>query len=90
MKLAYNLPVLSGIYCTTQVGMETQALISWALAFALFPLNTHKVRSQVEGSVLSSVNERTSVISHSSYRGAVTYILLNALIGYTLRPLFSE
>ena len=88
-KLVYNLPVLSGIYFTTQVGCEVQALAAWATALALYPLNTFKVRSQVSGSLISSVSERTGQIGHSSYRGAGTYLLLNALIGYTLRPLFS-
>lgn len=89
-KLIFNLPVLSGIYCTTQVGSETEALLSWAVAFLLYPLNTLKVRAQVSASSISSVSERTSQIAHSSYRGALTYILLNAFIGYSLRPIFSQ
>jgi len=59
-------------------------------AFLLYPLNTLKVRAQVSASSISSVSERTSQISHSSYRGALTYILLNAFIGYSLRPIFSQ
>jgi hypothetical protein len=81
--------VLSGIYCTTQVGYEWQALISWAVAFAFYPLNTQKVRAQVSGSTLSTISAKTNPIIHSSYRGVVMYLLLNAFIGYSLRPLFS-
>jgi hypothetical protein len=89
-KLAYNLPVLSGIYCTTQTGMETQAWISWAAAAVLYPLNTMKVRAQVSGTPLSTVTPTTGPVFHSAYRGVVPYILLNALVGYSLRPLFSQ
>lgn len=89
-KLAYNVPVLSGIYCTTQEGCETQAWASWAVAAALYPLNTLKVRSQVSASTISTINSKTSFITHSSYRGVVPYILLNALVGYSLKPLFSQ
>ena len=90
LKLIYNLPVLSGIYNTTQVGNEYLALACWAVALLLYPLNTQKVRAQVSGSALSTINSKTSPIEGGSYRGAVLYLLLNAFIGYSLRPLFSE
>ncbi len=89
-KLAYNLPVLSGIYCTTQTGLETQALLSWAAAAALYPLSTMKVRAQVSGTPLSTITPSTGPVFRSAYRGVVPYILLNALVGYSLRPLFSK
>ena len=89
-KLIYNLPVLSGIYCTTQKGYETHALVCWALAALLYPLNTYKVRAQVSGSSISSVNANTGFILHSQYRGVVPFILLNSLIGFCLRPLLSQ
>lgn len=88
-KLAYNAPVLSGIYCTTQTGCELQAAASWALAALLYPINTLKVRAQVSASGISSINNNTSSITHSGYRGVVPYLLLNILVGYSLRPLFS-
>mgnify|MGYP000908233713 FL=1 len=90
MKLAFNLPVLSGIYSTTQEGSEVQAALSWAVAALLFPLNTQKVRAQVSASSLSTINANTSAISHSSFRGVVPFLLLNILIGYSLRPLLSQ
>lgn len=90
MKLAYNVPVLSGIYCTTQTGKELEATLSWAMAALLYPLNTMKVRAQVSTSLLSSTNSNTSKITHSSYRGVVPFLLLNILVGYSLRPLFSQ
>lgn len=90
MKLAYNLPVLSGIYCTTQTDMQTQAWLSWAAAAILYPINTLKVRAQVSGTPLSTITPNTGAIFHSAYRGVVPFILINALVGYSLRPLFSQ
>lgn len=91
LKLAYNLPVLSGYYCTTQSGYETEALLSWALAFALYPINTQKVRAQVSAAgKISSINASTSPVLRNSYQGALLYVILNALIGYSMRPLFSK
>ena len=90
LKLLYNFPVLSGFYCTTQVGYEIPALLSWAAAYLLYPLNTQKVRSQVAGSNLSTINANTGSILSASYRGALPFVLLNALIGYSLRPLLSS
>jgi len=81
---------LSGLYCTTQTGRELEATLSWAVAALFYPLNTLKVRAQVSASAISSINNSTSIIKHSSYRGVVPYLLLNILVGYSLRPLFSE
>jgi hypothetical protein len=60
------------------------------VAAFLYPLNTLRVRDQVSASVISSMNSNTSKITHSLYRGVVPYLLLNILVGYSLRPLFSE
>lgn len=49
-----------------------------------------KVRGQVSASSLSTINANTGFISHSAYRGAVPFILLNILVGYSLKPLFSQ
>lgn len=91
MKLAYNVPVLSGYYCTTQAGYEYEALAAWALAFALYPLQSQKVRAQVSAaSAISSINANTSPVGRGSYQGALLFVALNALIGYSLRPLFAK
>lgn len=89
-KLAYNIPVLSGIYCTTQTDLQTQAWLSWAVAAFLYPLNTMKVRAQVSATAISTITPTTGPVFHSAYRGVVPFLLLNALIGYSLKPLFSK
>lgn len=89
-KLAYNIPVLSGIYSTTQTDCQGQALVSWLAAAFLYPLNTLKVRSQVSATAISTITPSTGPVFHSAYRGVVPFILLNALVGYSLRPLFSS
>ena len=89
----YNFPVLSGVYCTTQKGMENQAFLSWCAAALLYPLNTLKVQSQVSASDLSLVNllkEEHRLTIRNGYRGVVPYLAINALVGWTLRPLFSQ
>jgi hypothetical protein len=85
-KLIYNLPVLSGVYWTTQVGKEKEALASWVVAALLFPINTNKVRNQLS---ISTISEAGTVLT-SGYRGVVPFIALNILLGWSLRPLFSE
>ena len=37
-----------------------------------------------------TVTATTGPVFHSAYRGVVPFILLNALVGYSLRPLFSS
>jgi hypothetical protein len=49
-----------------------------------------KVRAQVSATAISTITPSTGHIFHSAYRGVVPFILLNALIGYSLRPLFSS
>lgn len=90
MKLLFNLPVLAGIYCTTQEGYEKESVAAWATAALLYPAHSTKVRKQVAASSLSTVNAKTAPVVHSTYRGVVPFILLNSLIGYSLRPLFSQ
>jgi hypothetical protein len=53
-------------------------------------MNTFKVRAQLSGCALSSVTAETGFIKHGQYRGVVPFILLNSVIGYCLRPLFSQ
>lgn len=89
-KLAYNVPVLSAVYCTTQNDLEVQAWASWLAAAVLYPLNTFKVRAQVSASSISTVTASTGSVFHSAYRGVVPFLLLNALVGYSLRPLLSK
>lgn len=73
-----------------QVGYELQALGCWAVAALMYPLSTQKVRRQLSGTQLSTVKSNTSLITHSGFRGVVPFILLNAGLGYCLRPLFSQ
>jgi len=87
-KMLYNLPVLSGIFHTSQVGSENEAMLSWAVAALLYPINTNKVCQQVSASPLSSMDMTSTV--RQGYRGVVPYLLINALVGYSLRPLFSK
>lgn len=89
-KLAYNVPVLSAIYCSTQTDLEAQAWASWLAAAVLYPLNTFKVRAQVSASSISTVTPSTGAVLHSAYRGVGPFLLLNALVGYSLRPLLSK
>lgn len=53
-KMIYNVPLLSGIYCTTQVGKEKEAILSWVAALVLYRLNTLKVWYQVGASEIST------------------------------------
>ncbi len=90
LKLIYNLPVLAGYFYSTQEGYELQSVGAWILAALLYPINTMKVREQVAVTPLSTVTPNTGVILHSFYRGVLPFILLNAFIGYSLRPLFNQ
>ena len=44
----------------------------------------------MKGTPFASTNKITQSFGASSYRGVVPYLLLNAFIGWTLRPLYSE
>lgn len=91
-KLIYNLPVVSGLFFSSQKGTETEAFASWVLAGLLFPLNTIKVRTQLANTEMAGTN----ILNHSKsslrqlYRGVVPFLLLNAGVGLTLRGLFNE
>ena len=90
--MVYNVPVLSGIYFNSQAGKETEALISWAAAAILYPLNVNKIYYQVAACEISSLpgrKDRATTISQG-YRGVIPYLLINAAIGWSLRPLFSK
>ena len=66
-------------------------MAAWALAFVLYPLQSQKVRAQVSAATaISTINANTSPVARSSYQGALLFVALNALIGYSLRPLFSK
>ena len=67
-----------------------ESFAAWAAAAVLYPMNTIKIRSQISGTSISTVNTTTGSILHSTYRGVIPFILVNALIGYTMRPLFSQ
>jgi len=64
-------------------------LAAWALAALMYPLNTLKVRTQISGTPLSSLSGNAKPVFHGTFRGAVPFVLLNAGLGYSLRPLFS-
>lgn len=49
-----------------------------------------KVRAQVSAASISTITPTTGAVFHSAYRGVFPFILLNALVGYSLRPLFSK
>ena len=67
-----------------------ESFAAWAAAAVLYPMNTIKIRTQISGSSISTVNASTGPVFRSLYRGVVPFILVNALIGYTMRPLFSQ
>lgn len=69
--------------------MEKESLLVWLLAAITYPLNTLKVRLQLTKTSLTTSEATQSFVSHSSYRGVVPFVLLNAFIGYSLRPIFS-
>lgn len=44
----------------------------------------------MKGTPFASTNKITPSFGASLYRGVVPYLLLNAFIGWTLRPLYSD
>lgn len=89
-KLGFNVPYLTSLYLTTQGDCGTTALVSWLATAALYPLNTIKVRTQLLSSDFGLEKQSSQVSKTVFYRGVVPFILLNALLGWTLRPLFNE
>lgn len=89
-KLAFNIPSITAIYYTAKGDNAFMTSLSWLATAVLYPLHTLKVRHQLKGTKYSSTNKITPSFSVSLYRGVVPYLLLNAFIGWTLRPLYSE
>lgn len=90
LKLTFNIPSLTSIYLTAKGDNNFLTAISWLATAALYPLNALKVRYQMKGTPFASTNKITQSFGASSYRGVVPYLLLNAFIGWTLRPLYSD
>ena len=88
-KLGFNIPYLTSLYLTTQGDSGTTALLSWLATAALYPMSTIKVRSQLLPTQFSVGNDPSHSFRAGLYRGVVPFILLNAFLGWTLRPLFS-
>ena len=88
-RLIFNVPFVSALYSTTQANNQKESLFWWGLTALLYPLNTQRVRAQLEGTAISTVTENTGRVFHSNYRGVLPFVILNGLIGYSLRPLFS-
>lgn len=88
-KLSFNIPYLSALYLTTQSDSGTSAALAWLATAALYPLNTIKVRAQLMTTPFSVGKEGISAMRNGLYRGVVAFLLLNILIGWSLRPLFS-
>jgi hypothetical protein len=89
-KLAFNIPYLTSLYLTTQSDFGTSAAIAWLATAALYPLSTVKVRAQLLPTFFSVGKEGNAAIRTGLYRGVVPFLLLNTLIGWSLRPLFSQ
>lgn len=88
-KLAYNFPLLTSIYLTAQGTNSVWTTASWLVTAALYPLNTLKVRSQLMDTDFSALRKAAPSFGANTYRGVVPYLLLNAVFGWTLRPLYS-
>lgn len=89
LKLGFNIPYLTSLYLTTQGDSASTAALAWLVTAALYPMSTIKVRSQLLGTPFSVGKEPKSSFRAGLYRGVVPFILLNAALGWTLRPLFS-
>lgn len=88
-KLAFNVPFLTSMYLTTQSDNGSLTLLSWLATAALYPISTLKVRSQLMGTEFSFGRDSNYSIRSGLYRGVLPFLLLNGLLGWTLRPLFS-
>lgn len=89
-KLGFNIPYLTSLYLTTQGDNGVSTAVSWLATAALYPLNTLKVRTQLLTTDFSVGKEAGNGLRSGLYRGVVPFILLNAVLGWTLRPLFSS
>ena len=78
------------MYLTTQSDNGSLTLLSWLATAALYPISTLKVRSQLMGTEFSFGKDSSHSIRSGLYRGVLPFLLLNGLLGWTLRPLFSQ
>ena len=65
-------------------------MLSWLVTAALYPLSTLKVRSQLMPTRFSIGIDATSSLRSGLYRGVLPFLFINAVFGFTLRPLLSE
>lgn len=89
-KLGFNLPYLTSLYLTTQGNYDPTTILSWLVTAALYPLSTLKVRNQLFPTQFALNNKANLSTKAGLYRGVVPFILLNVLLGWSLRPLFSQ
>lgn len=89
-KLGFNLPYLTSLYLTSQGNYDSTAVASWLVTAALYPLSTLKVRNQIFPTQFAIKNDSNLSAKTGLYRGVVPFILLNVLLGWSLRPLFSQ
>lgn len=89
-KLGFNIPYLTSLYLTTQGDFGPWTALSWLATAVIYPLNTAKVRSQLLSSEFALGAQAGRSFKVDMYRGVVPFILVNLLLGWTLRPLFSE
>lgn len=89
-KLAFNVPYLTSLYLTTQSDVSTTTCLSWLVTAALYPLTTLKVRSQLIPTEFAIGKESSFSVRSGLYRGVIPFLLLNTLLGWSLRPLFSQ
>ena len=88
-KLGFNIPYATSLYLTAQGNSDASILLSWLVTAALYPLTTLKVRSQLLVTDFSICQEATGSFRYGLYRGLIPFLLINAVFGWTLRPLFS-
>lgn len=79
---------MTSLYLTAQSNSETTIMLSWLVTAALYPLSTLKVRSQLLHTRFA-IQEANTPIKSGLYRGVLPFLLINAVFGFTLRPLFS-
>lgn len=89
-KLSFNLPYATSLYLSASSNSEASILFSWLVTAALYPLSTLKVRSQLMFTDFAVEKEITHLFRSGLYRGVVPFLLINAVFGWTLRPLFSQ
>ena len=88
-KLGFNIPYATSLYLTAQGSSDASILLSWFVTAALYPLTILKVKSQLLVTDFSIGKEATGSFKYGIYRGLIPFLLINAVFGWTLRPLFS-